>query len=602
MADEGDREKYKVPLFDGTNFDNWKFRIETLLTEFDLIQYIEKSYKDMVEILDSDTAQQLAVKEVLLVKHKKKDRKCTSQIVQRIADSHLEYAKDQETAFGIWQSLCNTFERKGIAGQLLTRKALLTMKFNASKDTLSSHLLKFDKLIRELRSTGAKLEESDIVCHLLLTMPAEYDTVVTAIETLSMKELTVSFVKNRLLDEESKRKDLQRKPKSEVQSSTAFSSQTGNNPANKYKKSNQNKGQQSGQQSGQQRFPFACNNCGIKGHKAADCRRKPQGNWNNNTKTANVASEADSTKTGEAPSYCFPAFAENGTERQINWLLDSGASEHFAGNNVPLENIKNLSNPINIKIAKSGTFLQARQARDIEVVSTVEGKENTVKIKDVLVVPGLQYNLLSVPKLEMNGFRITFVNGKGLIEKDNVTVAVALRKNSQVYLLSFRYREANANACTSTESLELWHKRMGHLNIDSLKCLQGQVDGIKGDFTKSSMEMCQTCIEGKQSQQPHNQARIRAKCPLQLVHSDLFGPVSPTSYDERKYVLTFVDDYTHFTAAYILKHKSEVFHYFKIFEAMATAHFNLKLSRFRCDNGREYISNEIKKFFEEKRI
>lgn len=166
-------------------------------------------------------------------------------------------------------------------------------------------------------------------------------------------------------------------------------------------------------------------------------------------------------------------------------------------------------------------------------------------------------------------------------------------------MLSFRYKKANANIYTSTEYLELWHKRMGHLNIDSVKHFQGQVDGIKGDLGKSSMGMCQTCIEGKQS---HNQTRIRAKYPLQLIYSDLFGPVSPTSYDEKKYVLTFVDDYTHFTAAYILKYKSEVFHYFKIYEAMATVHFNSKLSRFRCDNGREYISNEIKKFFEEKGI
>jgi len=36
---------------------------------------------------------------------------------------------------------------------------------------------------------------------------------------------------------------------------------------------------------------------------------------------------------------------------------------------------------------------------------------------------------------------------------------------------------------------------MGHLNIDSMKHLQGQVDGIKEDLSKSSKEMCQTCIE-----------------------------------------------------------------------------------------------------------
>lgn len=56
------------------------------------------------------------------------------------------------------------------------------------------------------------------------------------------------------------------------------------------------------------------------------------------------------------------------------------------------------------------------------------------------------------------------------------------------------------------------------------------------------------------------------------------------------------------TVIYILKHKSEVYHYFKIYEAMATAHFNMRISRFRCDNGREYLSNEMKDHFENEGI
>lgn len=65
-------------------------------------------------------------------------------------------------------------------------------------------------------------------------------------------------------------------------------------------------------------------------------------------------------------------------------------------------------------------------------------------------------------------------------------------------------------------------------------------------------------------------------------------------------LVTFIDDFTHFTAVYVMKAKSEVFNCFKIYEAMATAHFNSSLRRFRCDNGREYISTEMRKHFEEK--
>ena len=112
------------------------------------------------------------------------------------------------------------------------------------------------------------------------------------------------------------------------------------------------------------------------------------------------------------------------------------------------------------------------------------------------------------------------------------------------------------------------------------------------------LSKCETCIEGKQTKLPHNKTRKRVTRPLQLIHSDVFGPVSPTSYDKKRYVVTFIDDCTHFTVAYAMEAKSETFHYFKVFEAMATAHFGTKICRFRCDNGGEYISTEMQKHFE----
>lgn len=149
--------------------------------------------------------------------------------------------------------------------------------------------------------------------------------------------------------------------------------------------------------------------------------------------------------------------------------------------------------------------------------------------------------------------------------------------------------------------MEIWHRRFGHFNYESIKKILSQDKEHKVNLSKN-VEKCWTCVEGKQTKLPHNQHRIRAKRPLQLIHSDLIGPINPVSYDKKKYVLTFVDDYTHFAAAYIIESKTEVLKFFKKYEAMATAHFNSKVSRFRCDNGREYISNEIVKYFEEKGI
>lgn len=216
----------------------------------------------------------------------------------------------------------------------------------------------------------------------------------------------------------------------------------------------------------------------------------------------------------------------------------------------------------------------------------------------MLQVPGLDHNLLSVRKLEKNGFRIIFEDGKGTIEKNGSVAAVATISNKQLYILDLH---ENENAFLS-ECIQTWHMRLGHLGYDSVKRLPNLVEGMDLNSDSSSPEVCKVCVEGKQTKLPHNQPRKRATRPLELVHSDLMGPITPVSYDDCKYIITFLDDYTHFTAAYLMKSKTEAFHYFKIYEAMATAHFNFKLNRFRCDNGREYLSKEMKRYFQEKGI
>lgn len=125
------------------------------------------------------------------------------------------------------------------------------------------------------------------------------------------------------------------------------------------------------------------------------------------------------------------------------------------------------------------------------------------------------------------------------------------------------------------------------------------VDGIDVKELEKTSELCEICVEGKQTRLPHQTHRIRAKRPLELVHSDLCGPIDITSFDGKRYLLIFIDDFTHFTVVYTLEAKSEVLRHFKMFQSMAEAHFNLKISRFRCDNGRKYLSTEIRQHFED---
>ena len=84
--------------------------------------------------------------------------------------------------------------------------------------------------------------------------------------------------------------------------------------------------------------------------------------------------------------------------------------------------------------------------------------------------------------------------------------------------------------------------------------------------------------------------------PLQLVHSDVWGPVRVTSTLGYKYYVIFIDDFTRFTWLFLLKHKSEAFIVFLHFKAFVENQFESKIKILRIDGWGEYVTNQFKSF------
>lgn len=205
--DEDKNETKKSYMFNGKDFNNWKFRMEILLREHDAENFIIKTLEEHEEIIITNLDDQAARERKCKLKEdlRKKERKCYSLIVQRIANDYLEYVKDKANPKEAWLSLCAAFERKGVSNRMFLRRELLSLKMN-DNENLDDHLLKFEKILRNLKSVGAKMEEEDIICQLLLSLPETFESVVTALETMKAEELTMEFVKGRLLDCDIKRK------------------------------------------------------------------------------------------------------------------------------------------------------------------------------------------------------------------------------------------------------------------------------------------------------------------------------------------------------------------------------------------------------------
>ena len=92
------------------------------------------------------------------------------------------------------------------------------------------------------------------------------------------------------------------------------------------------------------------------------------------------------------------------------------------------------------------------------------------------------------------------------------------------------------------------------MSVYSLKTMSKEnlVDGmdIGGEPTLS---FCEGCVYGKQHRNPFpTDGGLRAKKVLELIHSDLCGPMQTTSFGGAKYFLTFIDDFSRKTFVYIL--------------------------------------------------
>ena len=110
---------------------------------------------------------------------------------------------------------------------------------------------------------------------------------------------------------------------------------------------------------------------------------------------------------------------------------------------------------------------------------------------------------------------------------------------------------------------------------------------------------CLGCIKGKQHRVSFNHvATHRSTQPLQLIHTDVCGPMQTTSLGGARYFITFIDDYTRYTTVYTMKQKSEAFHYFTQYKQLVEKQHQplYMIKALRSDGGGEYVSNVFKQY------
>jgi len=120
--------------------------------------------------------------------------------------------------------------------------------------------------------------------------------------------------------------------------------------------------------------------------------------------------------------------------------------------------------------------------------------------------------------------------------------------------------EANSNIrpAVNDKDILLFHARLGHLSLPAIKRLPNTVRGIQF-YAKSPLTCtCEACIMGKMFRKPFQPSEDKARTRhLELIHSDVIGPMLTQTMRGYRYIIMFTDDHSRHTEVYFMKAKSE---------------------------------------------
>jgi len=217
------------------------------------------------------------------------------------------------------------------------------------------------------------------------------------------------------------------------------------------------------------------------------------------------------------------------------------------------------------------TFILAHGIGCIPIHMHADHKWNQVILQDVLHVPDLHGNLLSMSALMQRGAHVHFAAKTCKIHDKNDVLTCIGHLKDNLYILDARMyvhdtaciaqvdnpkldsdfsgseMALRAHSQMATADVWLWHHHLGHLNVDSVIKMahKGMVNGmtITGDTMRNAVGTCKPCIKGKHAQHTiEKQTDTCTNAILGHVFSDLCGPMQTRLHEGYEYFATFIDD------------------------------------------------------------
>lgn len=490
----------------------------------------------------------------------RQDEKAKSKICLSVEKSCFSHLMSAETAKAAWDALERAYDDKGLGSRVRTLQNLCAIKLE-NFPSMEAYVNEILSLAQQLANMKKPLDDEFLGALMLKGLPAEYEPMIMALEH-SGTAITADLVKSKLLQDQrwTTRGDSGECSYSMRKSTTPCDSGT--------RRAQKQKGESTAKETSatRKREPW-CWRCRQKGHLRKDCR---------NEKAASGQCVLSAYSTGMTP--------------ESSWYIDSGATNHMTGNRDLLTDFKSRDG-CTVTIA-SGDKLKCTG------IGSVKLSFNAV-LTNVFYIPKLSVNLISVSQLIKSGCSINFdPNGCTICNLSDTVIKA--KDVGGAYKLETCSLRANLSISTVT-----WHQRLGHLSGNNMKLLrQGLANDISFQEDPCKDVACEVCLKGKQARFPFasNPEKSVAAKRLDLIHTDLCGPLPVDSLGGKKYILTFLDDHSRKVFVYFLKRKSEVSEYTKNFIKLVETQTGDKVKTLRSDNGTEYVNRDLESFLKGKGI
>ena len=513
----------KLSQFDGSDWSNWSGMLEALLTLHEAEDVFTMSSAPTGVDQDEWDSIQKRTKAYL--------RLYVKPEVYSLITSDTEFPSFKDK----WDKLKQVYGGATGSTTIFNVWIQLTQARLDDSQPMTSQLAKLNEARVNLSNASMGVTNTQYCLILLNALPSSYEIVATTIlASGAPSSLSHSEIIARILNKEGRRSG----------SSAALNSARApiKSDGKKKRKDHSN---------------LTCHYCNKKGHIKPDCRKKKQdklGNkeGNSSSKAANTHILTNTSASIEEVNDDLTA-ALYATDAKPRWMMDSGATHHITPCRTDFKDYSLVNGTI--RLGDKSTVNQI--GAGTVVFKSPQGYEIT--LSNVLHVPAVKTQFMSTSALTQKGALVTFDEKAFKVVHKERCIAMGYLEN-KLYWLDATGSSLNAHTGNTAISLHIWHQHMGHMSYAALKA-HGP-SAVKGmDFGSSTMDaplICHGCELGKSTHKPFPGSTKTTSKILEIVHSDLAGPMQTNSIQGSSYIATFVDDHSRHAVVYFLKNQKSI--------------------------------------------